>query len=179
MKMYKKIIALTAILSGMMGWAGDSAPFLLDTTEPLITAPITYNSVWIGGNPSAVVVISADETEIKRTAGEGEFVWSPTTPGKHTLTYTTFINGVAQDEVYAATVYADWKYTIEDGKATIVEASQKAGDVVIPSEIDGYPVVAVDENVFVNCSGLKSVRCRLQYLKAAWSRPRRLKRTIG
>ena len=47
--MNKKIIARTAILIGMMGWAGDSAPFLLDTTDPLITAPITYNSSWVGG----------------------------------------------------------------------------------------------------------------------------------
>ena len=155
--MYKKIIALTAILIGMMGWAGDSAPFLLDTTEPLITAPITYNSVWIGGNPSAVVVISADETEIKRTTGEGEFVWSPTTPGKHTLTYTTFINGIAQDEVYTATVYADWKHTVEDGKATLVETTQKSGSVTIPSEIDGYPVAGLGAGLFNGCEGLTSV----------------------
>ena len=31
MKMNKKIIALTEILICMTGWAGDSAPFLLDT----------------------------------------------------------------------------------------------------------------------------------------------------
>jgi hypothetical protein len=141
MKMYKKIIALTAMLFGMTCWAGDSAPFLLDTTDQLVATggevSFSYNSSWIGGDPSAEVVISADGTEITRTTGKGDFVWSPDASGKHTLTYTTFINGVVQDEVYEVMVYADWKYTIEDGKATIVEAVQKAGDVVIPSEIDG------------------------------------------
>ena len=118
----------------MTGWAGDSVPFLLDTTDPLITAPITYNSSWVGGDSSAEIVISADGTEIKRTTGEGEFMWAPTTAGKHTLTYTTFINGIAQEEVYTAMVYADWKYTVEDGKATIARLSTFAPDFNFPQK---------------------------------------------
>ena len=143
MKIIREFIALTAILIGMIGWAGDSVPFLLDTTDPLITAPITYNSSWVGGDSSAEVVISADGTEIKRTTGEGEFMWSPTTAGKHTLTYTTYIYGVAQDEVYTVTVYADWKYTVEDGRATIIETTQTSGDVTIPSEMGGLTEVRI------------------------------------
>jgi hypothetical protein len=105
----KNLIVLVAILIGMVGWSGDSAPFLLDTTaDPLIAVPIMYNSSWIGGDSSAEVVIADDGTEIKRTTGEGEFVWSPTTAGKHILTYTTYINGVVQGEVFTATVYAEW-----------------------------------------------------------------------
>lgn len=157
MKIIREFIALTAILIGMIGWAGDSVPFLLDTTDPLITAPITYNSSWIGGDSLAEIVISADGTEIKRTTGEGEFMWSPTTAGKHTLTYATYINGVAQEEVYTATVYADWKYTIEDGKATIVETTQKSGSVTIPSKIDGFPVVGLGDGLFDGCTGIRSV----------------------
>ena len=157
MKIIREFIALTAILIGMTCWAGDSVPFLLDTTDPLITAPITYNSSWVGGDSSAEVVISDDGTEIKRTTGEGEFMWSPTTAGKHTLTYTTYINGVAQEEVYTATVYADWKYTVEDGKATIVETTQKSGSVTIPSKIDGFPVVGLGDGLFDGCEGLTSV----------------------
>lgn len=154
MKVVRKIIALTVILFGMTGWAGDSAPFLLDTTDPLITAPITYNSSWVGGDSSAEVVISADRTEIKRVIGEGDFAWSPITVGKHTLTYTTYIDGVAQDGVYETTVYADWKYVVEDGKATIVETTQKSGSVTIPSEIDGLPVVGLGDGLFAGCHGL-------------------------
>ena len=157
MRMYKKILVLAVILIGMIGWAGDSAPFLLDTTDPLITAPITYNSLWVGGDSSAEIVISADGTEIKRVIGEDDFAWSPTTPGKHILTYTTYIDGVAQDEVYEATVYSDWKYTVEDGKAMIVETTQKSGNVTIPSELDGFPVVGLDEGLFKGCEGLTSI----------------------
>ena len=157
MKIIREFIALTAILIGMIGWAGDSAPFLLDTTDPLITAPITYNSSWVGGDSSAEIVISADGTEIKRTTGEGEFMWAPTTAGKHTLTYTTFINGVAQDEVYTATVFKDWKYTVSDDKATIVETTQKSGSVTIPSKIDGFPVVELGDGLFAGCASLQDV----------------------
>ena len=157
MKIIREFIALTAILIGMIGWAGESVPFLLDTTDPLITAPITYNSSWVGGDSSAEIVISADGTEIKRTTGEGEFMWAPTTAGKHTLTYTTFINGIAQEEVYTAMVYADWKYTVEDGKATIVETTQRSGNVTIPSEIDGLPVVGFVDGLFDGCANLTQV----------------------
>ena len=135
----------------------DSVPFLLDTDEPLLTVPITYDSSWVGGRSDAMVIIAHDGEEIKRTTGEGEFDWMPTAAGKHTLTYTTYINGVAQDEVYTATVFKDWKYTVEDGKATIVATTQTSGDVVIPSEIDGYPVVGLQNGLFSECSGLTSI----------------------
>ena len=158
MKIIREFIAFTAILIGMTGWAGDSAPFLLDTTDPMVKTggevSFSYNSSWIGDDSSAEVVISADGTEIRRTTAEGEFVWSPTTAGKHMLMYTTYINGVAQDEVYTATVYADWKYTVEDGNATIVETTQKSGNVTIPPEIDGYPVIGIESDVYAGCHGL-------------------------
>ena len=76
---------------GTVFYEACSAVITVDTyVSPMVeegkSMTVAYNSSWVGGNPSAVVVISADGTEIKRTAGEGEFVWSPTTPGKHTLT---------------------------------------------------------------------------------------------
>ena len=157
MRIIREFIALTAILIGMTSRAGDSAPFLLETGDVLINAPIEYNSSWVGGDPSAEVVISADGTEIKRTTGEGEFMWSPETPGKHTLTYTTYIDGVAQEEVYTATVFKDWKYTLENGKATIIETTQTSGDVTIPSEIDGYPVIGFGDGLFAGSENITIV----------------------
>ena len=157
MKIVREFIALTAMLSGMTSWAGDSVPFLLDTTDPLNTAPITYNSSWVGGDSSAEIVISADGTEIKRTTGEGGFMWAPTTAGKHTLTYTTFINGIAQEEVYTAMVFKDWKYTVSDDKATIVETTQKSGSVTIPSKIDGFPVVGLEDGLFAGSEDILTV----------------------
>ena len=118
---------------------------------------ILYDASWVSGDANAIVVISDNGTEVKRVTGSGEFVWSPTTPGKHTLTYTTYINGVVQDEVYTATVFKDWMYTVLDGKATIVDTTQKVGNVTIPSEIDGYPVVEIAAGAFAGCSELTSV----------------------
>ena len=118
---------------------------------------VSYNSAWIGGEESAEVVIEVNGAEIKRTTGEGGFAWAPITPGKHTLTYTTYINGVAQEEVYTATVFKDWKYTVENGEATIIETTQTSGDVVIPSEIDGLTVVGIGDGLFEECEGITSV----------------------
>ena len=57
MKIIRKFVALTAMLIGMISWAGDSAPFLLDTIEPLVETgeevSFNYNSSWIGGDSSA------------------------------------------------------------------------------------------------------------------------------
>ena len=135
----------------------DSKSFLLDTTDPLITSPITYNSSWTGNNSEAVVVIADNGVEVKRVTGEGEFTYSPTTPGKHTLTYTTYIDDVAQSEVYSATIFADWKYTVNNGKATITETTFVSGNVLVPSEINGYEVTAVADSVFKNSDELVSV----------------------
>lgn len=135
----------------------DSKSFVLDTTDSLITSPITYNSSWIGNNSEAIVVIADNGVEVKRVTGEGEFTYSPTTPGKHTLTYTTYIDDVAQSEVYSAMIFADWKYTVNDGKATIVETTHTSGDVIIPSEIDGHSVVGIRDGLFAGCNGIVDV----------------------
>ena len=158
MMVISMIVAFVASSQAMEICSGESAEQVIDLrNEPLLDSiDISYNSSWVGGNSSAEVVITDNGTEIKRTVGEGEFAWAAT-PGKHMLTYTTYIDGVQQDEVYTATVFKDRKYTVEDGKATIVETTQTSGDIIIPSEIDGYPVVAIGEDVFTGCEGLTSV----------------------
>ena len=161
--MFKKLAVLVSVLiacsvNADIICSGSSALTKIDSRiEPVVDSiDISYNSAWIGGDSSAEVVIEADGTEIKRTTGEGEFAWAPT-PGKHTLTYTTYIDGVAQEEVYTATVFKDWKYTVDNGEATIIETTQTSGDVVIPSEIDGLPVVGLDEGLFNGCEGIMSI----------------------
>ena len=157
--MNKMIVISVLVLKTLVGYSGDSAYFLLDTMlgETLITAPIAYNSTWIGDNSSAEVVISVDGSEIMRRRGEGDFAWSPITAGKHTLTYTTYINGIAQDEVYEVTVFKGWKYVVEDGKAVIIETSENSGHVSIPMEIDGYRVDGLKDGLFFGCDNITSV----------------------
>ena len=55
-----------------------------------------------------------------------------------------------------------WKYSITDGKATIgvgtaAVSPAPEGDVVIPAELDGYPVTGIAANAFKNCGGMTSV----------------------
>ena len=64
---------------------------------------------------------------------------------------------MAQDEVYTATVYAQWKYEVKDGGAVIVGTTQTSGSVTIPTEIDGYTVTGIGADMFAGCTGISSV----------------------
>lgn len=67
---------------------------------------LVYDAAWVGGNAAAEIAIAVDGTELARGTGVGTCVWTNTTYGTHTLTYTTYLGGVAQEEVYSATFSA-------------------------------------------------------------------------
>ena len=104
MKLTKSIVAITATLVATAAMAGDSAPFLLDTRAELAvkssSIAITYDAAWIGGDAGATVVISDNGVEVKRTTGAGEFSHTLSGIGRHALTYVTYINGIAQEEIF-------------------------------------------------------------------------------
>ena len=109
MKMKKTVLAMTAAVAATVGFAGDSAPFLLDTvttstSSAVDSLAISWDASWIGGDAGATVVIADNGTEVKRTAGVGEFTHALSGIGLHLLTYTTYIGGVAQEEVYTVEV---------------------------------------------------------------------------
>ena len=98
-----KLVAIAVALVAMVGHAGDSAPFVLDNaTSPTgESVVLPWNAEWIGGNANAIVVITDNGTEVKRATGIGEFTLNNSC-GDHQLEYSTFINGVKQDETYTA-----------------------------------------------------------------------------
>ncbi len=111
MKLIKSMIVITTALAAMIGYAGDSAPFRLDTvttsTSPAVgSLLISWDASWIGGRSDATVVIRDNGIEAKRTTGVGEYLHTLTSVGRNELTYTTYIDGVAQSEVYSVAVYA-------------------------------------------------------------------------
>lgn len=61
---------------------------------------LCYDSSWIGGDESANVVIRDNDKVVAEVSGKGEIVWQPTFEEGHHLTYTIYLNGFAQDEVY-------------------------------------------------------------------------------
>ena len=63
---------------------------------------LNWDAVWVGGDASAEIVIADGDTELARGTGAGSCVWTNTAAGLHSLTYTTFVGGVAQPEVYTA-----------------------------------------------------------------------------
>ena len=159
MKMMKSILIMCMMFVAAFSHAGESAPFLLDTRDAsaVSSANIAYDSSWIGCDRSATVVIFDNGTEVYRGSGVGDCKWSPTTVGKHTLTYTTYINDMAQSEVYQATLYSGLKYDVVDGRAVITEAAVDREEIVIPSEIDGFEVTGIAEGVFAEYDEIKDV----------------------
>ena len=112
--MKKTGIAMIVILVAMVGLSVDSAPFRLDTvtisTSPAVDSlSISWDVSWIGGNVNSLfpsfVVIADNGAFVTRKTGAGQFTYPLSGDVRHELTYTTYIGGVAQSEVYTATFY--------------------------------------------------------------------------
>jgi len=64
--------------------------------------------------------------------------------------------GVAEEERTDAS--GQWTYVLEDGGAKITGyVEEPSGDLVIPGELDGYPVTKIGEKAFFTCRKLKGV----------------------
>ena len=161
MRMTKMAVTMTVAIAATIGYAGDSAPIRLDTDRPSFvdndTLTLTWDASWIGGDANATVMIVDNGVEVKRTTGAGEMVYLLASRCRHELTYTTYVGDVAQEEVYRATFFKDWEYEASDGGAIITLAAKTSGDVTIPSEIDGLPVVGIGASVFSGCAAITSV----------------------
>ncbi|MBQ7190067.1 MAG: leucine-rich repeat domain-containing protein, partial [Kiritimatiellae bacterium] len=161
--MKKTMMLMLALLCGAVAPSvfgavrGESTPVAINTIQDPVATMIIWNAAWVGGNANATVVIKDNGTEVKRATGTGQFTWTPSTVGPHTLTYTTYINGTAQSEVYSVTVYSEWKYTVASGKATITATTHMTGNVTIPGTLNGYTVTGIGDNAFRDCHDLERV----------------------
>ena len=65
--------------------------------------------------------------------------------------------GQAGEEITDAS--GQWLYVLEDGGATItwMTAEDPTGELVIPSELDGYPVTGIGKHAFAECESLTGV----------------------
>ena len=100
------IIAQASLIS-----SSDSVPITIDSgvlydNITNQTHSIEWDAAWVGENESAEVVIADNGVEIKRATGSGVFDYTLNDYEPHLLTYTTYIGGVAQEEVYTATFNA-------------------------------------------------------------------------
>ena len=75
--------------------------------ESLDAIVLSWDASWIGGDSDATVVIADNGVEVKNATGAGEFVHTPSGKGVHEFTYITYINDVAQEEKYSATLCFD------------------------------------------------------------------------
>ena len=48
----------------------------------------------------------------------------------------------------------DYKYTVANGKVTITEYIGEGGNVIVPSSLGGYPVIAIEKFAFDSCADL-------------------------
>lgn len=102
MKMIKTIMAMAVALSAAIVQAADSAPFLLDTTRGTRMAreieKIAYSTAW---DDSERVCVAVDGVTLKEVVApaSGDVIWNAANAGlgPHTLTYTTYKNGVVDN----------------------------------------------------------------------------------
>lgn len=87
----------------------ESESLMVDSRLGMLYQPTTngvyqlsYNSAWVGDAPDAEIAIADNGMEVARRSGIGVVEWRLPDYGKHVLTYTTYIGGVEQDEVYTA-----------------------------------------------------------------------------
>ena len=91
--MKQTMIAVAAALAAMVGWAGESAEFRLDTMDGPRTAraveTIAYSTAWNGGGAVSVAVDGVSIKEANAPAS-GDVAWNAAqaTLGTHTLTHT-------------------------------------------------------------------------------------------
>ena len=71
------------------------------------------------------------------------------------LPFAAAIPAKAEDGSFTEGYYT---YTVENGEATIIDCDKGiSGDVVIPSELGGYPVTEIGDWAFEDCTGLTSI----------------------
>ena len=145
------------VAAGTTLCVGDSAPVAIDSrvNAESVVGVVPWDASWIGGDTNATVVITDNGTEVKRATGTGEFNLSGI--GRHELTYTTYIDGVAQDEVYTAVVQVQWLYEVRNGGSVITWTPLRIGSVTIPSEVGGYPVTGIASGAFKDCTGITGI----------------------
>ena len=147
------------------GWIPD-----VDATVP--ESNVTYTAQWEinryvvtfdanGGEGGGVAVRNhgASLAAPVVTRKDYDFVgWFTEAEGGERIDKENYV--VTQD----VTLYAHWElkpntwfYDVVDGKATITSYTTPSGDIVIPSDIDGYPVTGIGASAFEECKGLTSV----------------------
>ena len=176
MKIVKAVFAAAVMLIAWCGLAADSTAFKLDTVTPVTSPvvdslPVNWDAEWIGGAEDATVLITDNEAELGWFYGDGEFTWVPETSGDHELKYVTYIDGVAQDEVYTVMLRSDWgsassmfEWIVVSNEVIITktlaeEIKAKVGQKVtlyVGDDLEHYIIKTIvdDEGIFSNKTAL-------------------------
>ena len=98
-----------------------------------VTAPTTVGANWTSGTPSSL-------------RGHAYAASNFSSPGN-------LWNGL----MMGAVITGNYTYTVSNNNATITGYTGNGGTIIIPSTLDGYPVVAIGDYAFSSCSSLTSV----------------------
>ena len=74
--------------------------------------------------------------------------------------FLTLASGASSSNSYASDKYSEgiFTYRIWDGEAVIVGCDPSAnGELVIPEKLGGFPVTAISDTAFANCSGITDI----------------------
>jgi len=145
-------IAETNVITGVYTMIPNPA-----TTDPVV--------------PGMVVAVTASNIDYILTINGGwfwdhsEFSWEGWTPELNEQISVTGVVSEHQDlqqntyfEIEISNVQAlDYTYTTNNGAITITGYTGSGGDVSIPSEINGLPVISIENGAFSGCANLTSI----------------------
>ena len=141
MKMTKLMVAGVAVLAAAAAFAGDSAPFFLDTMDSPRVAraveTITYSPTWAANAPAgAEAVVAVGGEPFHSEAGTGEVAWSPAGVGTFTLTHKVMSGGTQIGETLTA-VFAVSGTALCAGESEMVGIDLSTGTrtAVLPERI--------------------------------------------
>lgn len=122
---------------GEVVYSCDSASVAIDSREGIVpiadSATLTYDASWIGGSSSSTIAIEDNGIEVYRKTGSGTYVLPLSGVGRHELTYITYVRGVAQGEVYTATMASigGTRGSSGSASATVVEDTSVSGGMSV------------------------------------------------
>ena len=141
MKLTKSIVAM-AVSAAMSGYAGDSAPFRLDTRTGVRESggveTFVYSSLW-DGDAESKVVIAQNGTNVFEKAGEGEWKWNESQFGTYVFTHTTYtgdITGKVETATFRIVAFCAVTFNANGGS---LEAESQTRTVEQGTVIGGLP----------------------------------------
>jgi len=169
--------ANSGIISGSVNFSGLHTIYLTATDTHQNSTDVAFYIAELEDLDIFSVEIDANDNSFGQTFGDGiypngEVVTVEAVPASNLYEFDGWMEGnntVSADAKYSFAITGNrnlvakfsekeiFGYEIENGEVTITVLEERLADIVIPNEIEGYPVTRIDDRVFLG-KGIQSVK---------------------